>query len=78
MVIFYSCKKENSNTNTSIQGTYKLKYFTANTNSTLTGSDGEKSVTTSDYTTINNLGTIAFDGSNLTTVGVNLYDKCGG
>jgi len=70
MVIFYSCKKENSNTNPALQGNYKLKYFTSNTNSTITGSDGEKSVTTSDYTTINNLGTIAFDGSNLTTVGV--------
>ena len=70
MAIFYSCKKENSNTNTAIQGTYKLKYLTSNTNNTITGSDGEKSVTTSDYTTIDNLGTITFDGTRVTTVGV--------
>lgn len=68
LVIFYSCKKDNANT--SIQGTYQLKYFTSKTNSTITGSDGEKSVTTSDYTTINNGGTFAFDNSKFTATGI--------
>lgn len=70
MIVFYSCKKDSSNTDTSIKGTYEFKYLTSKTNSTITDSDGGKSVTTSDYTTINNQGTIAFDGSNITTVGV--------
>jgi len=72
IVMLGSCKKDNSsNTATAgIQGTYTLKYVTANTSSTLTGSDGEKSVTTSDYTTINNQGTLVFDKSNLTATGL--------
>jgi len=70
IIILSSCKKDNDTSTTAIQGTYKLKYLTAKTNSTVTGSDGEKSVTTSDYTTINNQGTLVFDQSNLTYTGL--------
>ena len=67
ILILASCKKENNNNNAAaIQGTYKLKYLTSKTNSTATGTDGEKIVTTSEYTTINNDGIIVFDNSNLT------------
>lgn len=71
IVILSSCKKDSSGTNTSaIQGTYKLKYLTSKTNSTAIGTDGEKIVTTSDYTTINNQGTLIFDNSKLTATGL--------
>jgi hypothetical protein len=64
-----SCKKDNNTDSNAagIQGTYKFKYLTAKTNSTATSTDGEKTITTSDYTTINNQGTIVFDNSNLTS-----------
>jgi major membrane immunogen (membrane-anchored lipoprotein) len=70
IIMLGSCKKDNTTSTTAIQGTYKLKYLTAKTNSTVTGSDGEKTVTTSDYTTINNQGTLVFDQSNLTYTGL--------
>ena len=71
IVILISCKKEsNTDNNAAIEGTYKLKYLTAKTNSTITGDDGEKAVTISDYTTIDNQGTIVFDNSNLSATGL--------
>jgi hypothetical protein len=72
IVILSSCQKESStDSNTAtIEGTYKLKYLTSKTNSTITGDDGEKAVTTSDYTTIDNQGTILFDNSNLSATGL--------
>ena len=71
IVILGSCKKDDTNTDSAtIQGTYQFKYISAKTNSTVTGSDGEKAVTTSDYTTINNQGTIVFDASNLSGTGL--------
>ena len=70
IAILGSCKKDNKTTTTEIQGTYKLKYLTAKTSSTVTVSDGEKAVTNSDYTTINNQGTFVFDNSNLTATGM--------
>ena len=66
-----ACKKNSDNNgNSGIQGTYKLKYLTAKTNATLTATDGEKSVTTSDYTTTNNSGVIVFGNSNVATTGI--------
>lgn len=69
-VLIYSCKKDDANADTAIQGTYKLTYLTAKTNSTITDDDGGKAVSTSDYTTIDNHGTIVFDASKLTTTGI--------
>lgn len=65
VVMLASCKKDDSteNTNSAIEGNYKLKYCTSQTNSTVTSTDGEKTVTTTDYTTINNQGTITFNNS---------------
>lgn len=57
VIVFASCSKDHTNPGTtSIQGTYKLKSISAKTNSTITGTDGEKDVTLSDYTSINNAG----------------------
>jgi hypothetical protein len=71
IVILASCKKDNKNNNSAgIEGTYKLKYLTAKTNSTTTDNSGEKAVTTSDYTTINNQGTLVFTSSNLVATGL--------
>ena len=72
IVMLASCKKDNNtDTNTTgIQGTYKFKYLTAKTSSILTSSDGEKSVTTSDYTTINNQGAVMFDNSKMSSTGL--------
>lgn len=76
IAILGSCKKDDTNTDTtSIHGTYQFKYITAKTNSTITGSDGEKVVTTSEYTTINNHGTVVFDQSNFTATGIIVCSK---
>ncbi|MEO7394427.1 MAG: hypothetical protein ABIU11_05745 [Chitinophagaceae bacterium] len=70
IIILASCQKENDTTPTAIEGAYKIKSLSAKTNVIVTGSEGEKIVTTSDYTTINNQGTLVFDQSNLTYTGL--------
>lgn len=71
VILLISCKKDDANSNaTAIQGTYKLKSISANTNSTVTGTDGEKAITVSDYTSINNAGTVVIDASKFTTTGL--------
>lgn len=64
VIILSSCNKDHTNPDAaSIAGTYKLKSISAKTNSTITGTDGEKEITVSEYTTTNNTGTIAVDGA---------------
>lgn len=71
VIVFASCSKDHTNPGTtSIQGTYKLKSISAKTNSTITGTDGEKDVTLSDYTSIKNAGTIVVDGSKFSATGL--------
>jgi hypothetical protein len=71
LVILASCGKDKTNPESNaIQGTYKLKSLSAKTNSTITGTDGEKEITTSDYISINNAGTILIDASNFTATGL--------
>ncbi len=67
-----SCKKDNStNNNTAgLEGTYTFKSLSAQTTSTLTGSYGDKVITTSDYTTSNNQGTVVFNSSSLSATGL--------
>ena len=71
VIILVSCKKDDTKAAAnSIQGTYKLKSLSAQTNSTITGTDGEKEVATADYTSINNAGTVVIDQSNFTSTGL--------
>lgn len=71
IVLLAACKKDSSNnTPSAIDGTYKFKYITAHTNSTITGSLGDKAITTSDYTTINNGGTVVFGNGTLSATGL--------
>lgn len=71
IALLASCKKDKTDNNTAgIEGTYKLKYISAKTNSTLTGSFGDKVVTLADYTTENNQGTVVFDGSTISATGL--------
>jgi hypothetical protein len=72
IVLLAACNKESSNSNTSsaIEGTYNFKYISAKTNSDITGSFGDKVITTSDYTTTSNAGTITFSNSMLTATGL--------
>jgi len=71
LIIPVSCNKDQTNPGSNaIQGTYKLKSISAKTNSTITGTDGEKEITVSDYTTINNAGTIVIDGSKFLATGL--------
>jgi hypothetical protein len=71
VMILISCSKNHTNPDTaSIQGTYKLKSLSAKTNSTVTDSDGEKIVTLSDYTSINNSGIVVVDGSKFSATGL--------
>ena len=66
-----SCKKDKTDNNTSgIEGTYKFKYLSAQTSSTVTGSYGDKVVTLSDYTTQNNVGNVVFDKTMLSATGL--------
>lgn len=71
LIILSSCKKDDTKADTTgIQGTYKLKSVSAKTNSTITGTDGEKEVAVADYTSINNAGTVVIDKSNFTSTGL--------
>lgn len=70
LFIIASCKKDKTNNNSVIEGTYKFKSAHIQTNSTIAGTDGEKAITISDYITINNAGTIVIDASNINTTGL--------
>ena len=63
VILIASCTKEKDNINTAsaIDGTYKFTSVSASTNSTLTDTYGNNVVTTSDYTSINNGGTAIFN-----------------
>ena len=70
-ILFAACKKDNTSSgNSAIGGTYKFKYISAKTSSSITGSLGDKTVTTSDYTTTNNGGTVTFSNGTLTAAGL--------
>ena len=61
-----SCSKDNTTAGTDIAGTYKFVSLQAKTTSTVqsvSGADVTKTVTTSDYTTINNSGTVKIDAT---------------
>lgn len=67
VILFAACKKDKTSSgNSAIEGTYKFKYISAKTNSAITGSFGDKVVTTSDYTTTDNGGTAIFSNGTLT------------
>ena len=72
IVLLAACKKDNNSSNTSaaIEGTYKFKSISAKTNATITGSLGDKAITTSDYTTTGNAGTVVFSNGNLSATGL--------
>lgn len=71
VIIFAACSKDHTNPDTNgIEGTYKLKSISAKTNSTITGTDGEKEITVSDYTGSNTAGTIVVDGSKFSATGL--------
>ena len=72
IALLVSCKKDSSGTtaSASLNGTYTFKSLSAKTTSTLTGSDGEKLVTTSNYTSTNNQGTFVFNNSNIAATGL--------
>jgi hypothetical protein len=71
VIMLASCSKDHTNPDTAgIAGTYKLKSISAKTNSTITGTDGEKETTVSDYTGTNTTGTIVVDGSKFSATGL--------
>jgi hypothetical protein len=71
ITVIASCKKDDAKTSSSsIEGTYSFKGLTAKTNSTITGDDGEKVVTVTNYSTTNNMGTVVFDNSKVTNTGL--------
>ena len=71
ITMLYSCKKDKtSNTAAGIEGTYKFISLSSKTNSTITDSEGGKTVTTSDYTTTDNQGTVVFDNATLSSNGL--------
>ena len=66
-----SCKKDSDSPSaTAINGTWTFISMTANTSSTVEateGSETDKTITKSNYTTEDNSGTITFDASTMTT-----------
>ena len=71
MVMLASCKKDKTSATTSgIEGTYKFKSFSAQTQSSIAGNLGDKIVTLSDYTTTNNGGTLTFANNTVTVTGL--------
>ncbi len=66
IILLAACKKDSSNSTTGIEGTYNFKYISAKSTSSLTGSAGDKIITISDYSTINNGGVITFSNNSLT------------
>jgi len=71
IIMLASCKKEDTPATNSatIEGSYKFKYLSASTKSTVVSGD-EKAVTNSDYTTSDNQGTVTFSNSVFTGTGV--------
>lgn len=68
LLAMVSCSKEKNNATAGadITGTYKFISSQAKTNTTvqsISGSHVSKTVTTSDYTTLNNAGTVTIDGN---------------
>ena len=70
LIAFCTKEKDNVNSASAIDGTYKFTSVSASTNSTLTDAYGGKMVTTSDYTSINNAGTAIFNNGSLTATGL--------
>lgn len=73
IIIFASCKKDNTESATTISGNYTFIGLTANTVSTVTYTDAGtlyKAITYSKYTTKNNKGSMQIDGSNMKSVGL--------
>ena len=64
-----SCKKDKTSTATGIEGTYKVKSFSAQTQSSIAGNLGDKIVTISNYTTTSNGGTLTFANNTMTATG---------
>lgn len=78
-IFFFACQKEadlqgvssngtNGNSGIDLSGTWKFINFRAKTlatNEVVTGSYSLKTVTTSDYTSENNTGTVVFDAGNM-------------
>ena len=70
-ILIGSCKKDDSSANSSkLQGNYIFKGMTAKTSSTIIAEDGEKMVTTSEYNTTDNTGTVVWGGSMLSSQGL--------
>jgi hypothetical protein len=73
LLVAASCKKSNSSTGNSLTGSWNLLQIVAHTRSAVDqtyGPDDYQDVTTSDYTTTNNAGTITFTGSVANTSGI--------
>ena len=70
IVMLASCKKDKTSSTTGIEGTYKFKNLSAQTQSSIAGNLGDKIVTLSDYTTTNNGGTLTFANNTMTASGL--------
>lgn len=70
VVMLASCKKDKTSTATGIEGTYKFKSFSAQTQSSIAGNLGDKIVTISNYTTTSNGGTLTFANNTMTATGL--------
>jgi hypothetical protein len=70
-ILIGSCKKDDNSADSSkLQGNYTFKGISAKTSSTVVSEDGDKVITTSEYNTTDNKGTIVWGGSTLSSQGL--------
>ena len=73
LFVFYSCKKSSDSPSNAISGNYKFVSVHATTSDSEQYTDlgvVNKTVTTSEYTSTNNTGSVVIDASNFTATGI--------
>jgi hypothetical protein len=73
LLCFVSCKKDNNTSSTSLSGNWNFKGFHATTWSSAQDVEGGvifKDVSTSDYTTTSNVGSVSISGTSMTGTGI--------
>ena len=66
VILLAACKKDNPAGATNIEGTYDFKSISVKGSSSIVGSYGDSAVTVSDYSSINNGGTVIFNKGTIT------------
>ena len=66
IILMTACKKDSPASATNIEGTYNFKLMSVKGSTSILGSSGDKAVTVSDFSSINNGGTVVFNNGTIT------------